>query len=153
MAVRACTGHQHIQPLEPRRCAAVATPKLLATRPGLFHITPLSNMAKIVSYGLKPGWMLDRKGRKDIHFSPFPPHDRRNEMMRHKINKISRGQDTYAVISVNPMKCPKNSLRFCLANNIVLSTEVIGRMLSTVYGRWDGRIVLGNRASNGSTSP
>ncbi len=126
LALRACSGQQNIQQLDATRFAAIATPQLLAKLPGLFHITPLTNLAKIVSYGLKPGWMLDRKGRKDIHFSPFPPHDRRNEMMRHKINKISRGQDTYAVISVNPMKCPKNSLRFCLANNIVLCTEVIG---------------------------
>ena len=125
LAVRACSGQQNLQQLDPSRFAAIATPELLAKLPGLFHITLLQHVAEIVAYGLKPGRMLNRTGRKDIHFSPLPPHDARNDMMRLKLNKISRGSIPYAVISVNPMKCPRKSLRFCLANNIVLSSDVI----------------------------
>ena len=61
----------------------------------------------------------------DAHFSHFPPHDRRSEMMRHKIKSINKNTATWVVISVNPWKCPKDSLRFSLANSIILSTVTI----------------------------
>ncbi len=46
-------------------------------------------------------------------------------MMRNKLRSIERTSTKWVVISVNPLKCPKDSLRFCLANNIVLSSATI----------------------------
>ena len=125
LAVRACSGQQYLKQLDPSRYAAVATKELISKLPGLFHITLQSNVAAIVAHGLKPGHLSQTYGRVDVHFSPFPPHDKRNEMMRDKLRSIGRTSAKWVVISVNPLKCPKDSLRFCLANNIVLSSATI----------------------------
>ncbi len=99
---------------------------MISLLPGLFHITLQSNIASIVAHGIQPGHVNQTHGgRMDRHFSPFPPYDRRNEMMRHKIKSINKNTATWVVISVNPWKCPKDSLRFCLANSIILSTVTI----------------------------
>ncbi len=47
---------------------------------------------------------------------------------------ISSTDETWAVISVNPRKSPKNSLRYCPANSIILSTEAI--QASAFDGIW-----------------
>ncbi len=125
LAVRACSGQQFMMQLDPSRYAAVATKELISKLPGLFHITLQSNVSSIVAHGLKPGHLTSNRGRVDVHFSPFPPHDRRNEMMRRKIHSITKGMGDWVVISVNPSLCPDGSLRFCLANNIVLSAVTI----------------------------
>ena len=87
-----------------------------------------------MAHGLQPGHKRDKHGRLDIHFSPFPPHDRRNEMMRPKIQSITKSRENWVVISVNPSLCPEGSLRFCLANNIVLSAVTIPS--SAFVGIW-----------------
>ncbi len=76
-AGRACSGHADWALLDPARIAGNATPDLLRTLPGLFHITT-------------PGHELSRRGRVDIHFSPFPPLDPRNGMMFKKMEQIRR---------------------------------------------------------------
>ncbi len=125
LALRSCSGQKNWKQLDPLRFAAVATPALLALLPGLFHITTIANIASIVAHGLKPGHLLTEGGRKDVHFSPFTPYDNRNEMMREKMRTISYRTETWVCISVNPAKCPRNSLRLCQPNSIVLSTEII----------------------------
>ena len=125
LAVRACSGQKNWKQLDPLRFAAVATPALISLLPGLFHITTIDNIASIVAHGLKPGHLVTAGRRKDVHFSPFPPYDGRNEMMREKMRTISHRNETWVCISVNPAKCPRDSLRFCQPNSIVLSTVTI----------------------------
>ncbi len=49
-------------------------------------------MLALLRMGLKPGHLVTEGGRVDVHFSPFPPYDRRNEMMRNKIVGMHFGQ-------------------------------------------------------------
>ncbi len=54
LAIRACSGQKNIMQLDPLRFAAVASDELIALLPGLFHLTPLSNVNSIVAGGLQP---------------------------------------------------------------------------------------------------
>ena len=47
LALRACSGQQNLQQLDPSRFAAIATPELLAKLPGLFHITLLKTWRRL----------------------------------------------------------------------------------------------------------
>ncbi len=93
VAGRAASGHADWALLDPLREAGVVTGGLLNTFPGLFHLTPLTNVSLIIKNGLKPGSALG-KGRADIHFSPFPPLDRRNEMMARRMDQIRRSGES-----------------------------------------------------------
>ncbi len=124
-AGRAASGHDNWALLDPNRIAGVATTEALRNLPGLFHVTPMHNVANIIQHGLRPGCQLRFDGGVDVHFSPFPPHDHRNLIMRKKMGHIQRTGESFAVISVDPRKCASASLRYCNANGILLSNSTV----------------------------
>ncbi len=111
VAARAASGHRNWSLLDPTRIAGIATTDLLRTLPGLFHMTSLSNITTIIRSGLKPGCMLTRRGRVDTHFAPFPPHDHRNGLMEKKLQQIRKSGESFAGVSVAPIKCDARTCR------------------------------------------
>ena len=135
IAGRAAASHDDWALIDPTRVAGIATAGLLRTLPGLFHITSLANISQIIRSGLKPGCETIRRGRADIHFSPFPPLDHRNGMMARKLDQIRRSRESWAVISVDPKKCDVQSFCYCAGNGIVLCGQSIPtRAFDCIWG-------------------
>jgi hypothetical protein len=134
MAMRATSGQKNWELLDPTRFASICTTQTLELLPGLFHITPLCNLANIVANGIQPGYKVRAGGRMDVHFSPFPPEDPRNYIMQNKMWSIGNTDENWVVIIVDSFKCPRGSLRFCEANSIILSMETIAS--SAFTGIW-----------------
>jgi hypothetical protein len=120
---RAASGHTNWCLLDPSRIAGAATQGLIRYCPGIFHMTKLSKVSLILRDGLMPGCRLSHKGRADVHFSPFPPMDIRNGMMRKKLEQIKRTGEPWAVISLDPRKCGAYRMRYCTANGILLCNQ------------------------------
>ena len=75
--------------------------------PALFHVTDRSNINMIVRDGLRPGYQLDgksryKRGRSDLHFSPFPPFDYRGQYFEKRLNGIKEDGYEIAVFTALP---------------------------------------------------
>ena len=112
-AIRAASGHAAWSILDPSRVAN-STPALLLTLfPSLFHVTDRSNINMIMRDGLRPGYQLDgqsryKRGRSDLHFSPFPPFDYRGQNIEKRLNGIKEDGYEIAVFTVDPRLLPSS---------------------------------------------
>ena len=63
----------------------------------------------IMRDGLRPGYQLTerqqyKRGRSDLHFSPFPPFDHRGEHFEKWLNRIRRDGCELVVFTVDPTR-------------------------------------------------
>ena len=80
---------------------------MLTFFPALFHVTERSNINMIMRDGLQLGYQLNerqqyKRGRSDLHFSPFPPFDHRGQYFAKRLNGIKRDGYELAVFNVDP---------------------------------------------------
>ena len=108
-AIRAASDHAAWSILDPSRVANGMPTSLFTLFPALFHVMDRSNINMIMRDGLRPGYQLDgqsryKRGRSDLHFSPFPPFDHRGQYfekkgMGMKLPSSPSTQDFFRVVS------------------------------------------------------
>jgi RNA:NAD 2'-phosphotransferase (TPT1/KptA family) len=86
-AIRATNGHSFLT-IDPYRMGATMDYRFWEQCPVLYHVTALENLEKIMeTQCLLPGHKCYRSGRRDIHFTPFPPLDMREVLVRKRMEK------------------------------------------------------------------
>ena len=117
-AIRAANGHSFMT-IDPYRMAATMDFRFWDMCPILYHVTAAENLEKIMSSQcLLPGYKCFKSGRRDIHFTPFPPLDMREVLVRKRVEKarISREELILSCCSCCDTKAlmedPEVGLRF-----------------------------------------
>ena len=89
----------------------------------MYHATNEGNLLRLFQQGIQPGCRAKTSSRKEVHFGPLTPRDKRNALVK---RPLATSVGHMALIPTKPLLEVASSLPVLLATNgCLLTTETL----------------------------